>query len=72
MEITELRNLNTKELLDRCEELKRNIFILKSTVAIEKKDKNAREIRGHKKEIARIRTILSECEQKIALGELSE
>ena len=72
METTELRELNTKELLDRCEELKKEIFTLKSSAAIEKKEKCARAIRGHKKEIARIHTILTERELMLDEGELSE
>jgi len=72
METTELRKLNSKELLDRCEELKKEIFTLKSTAAIEKKEQCARFVRGHKKEIARIHTILSERELEQEVGELSE
>jgi len=71
METTELRKLNSKELLDRGEELKKEIFMLKSSAAIEKKEKCARAIRGHKKEIARIHTVLRERELDGEVGELS-
>ena len=62
MKTTELRKLNSKELLDRCEELKKEVYFLKSTAAVEKKERTSRTIRGHKKDIARICTILRETE----------
>lgn len=65
MEQPELKNMNEKELLDRCEELRAIIFTLRSSNAQENKEQTARAIRGHKKEIARIKTILRQRELKI-------
>lgn len=65
MEQQEFKNMNEKELLDRCEELKGLIFALKSSNVQEKKEQNARAIREHKKEIARIKTMLRQRELKI-------
>ena len=71
MKTKDLRSFNSKELLDRCEERKRDIFLIKSTAPIEKKEQSARKIREHRKEIARIHTIITEREIDQAIRELS-
>lgn len=65
MEQQELKNMNEKELLNRCEELKGLIYALKSSGVQEKKEQSAKAIREHKKEIARIKTMLRQRELNI-------
>lgn len=62
MKTAELRQLNKKELLDRCEELRGTVFKLRSLASSESKDKTACAVAEHKKEIARILTLVKEKE----------
>ncbi len=67
----EIREKSDVDLLARRDELKREIFKLKSLAAVETKDAAFSKVREHKKEIARIETVLREREIEQFFKELS-
>ena len=67
----EIREKGDVDLLARKDELKREIFKLKSLAAIDSKDAASSKVRNHKKEIARIETVLREREIEQFFKELS-
>ncbi len=67
----EIREKSDVDLLARKEELKRDIFKLKSSHAPENRDAAHAKVRECKKEIARIETVLKEREIEEFFKELS-
>ncbi len=67
----EIREKSDVDLLARKDELKREIFKLKSLHAPEKRDAAHAKVREYKKDIARIETILTEREIEEFFKQLS-
>lgn len=63
MKITEIREMRPDELSGRLDELSRHMFDLRSQSVTEKLE-NARAIRGCRRDIARVRTVIRERQLK--------
>ncbi len=71
MKVKEIRALNSEELVKQLEAAHRELFDLRFRLAV-KKLVNHREIRRVKREIARLKTIISERELAIEYPEKSK
>ncbi len=63
MKATEIRELNMVELGDKLKELKGELFNLRFQLAVNQLD-NPTRIKAVKKDIARVKTVMSELEAK--------
>jgi len=63
MKATEIRDLNMVELNDKLKELKGELFNLRFQLAVNQLD-NPTRIKAVKKDIARVKTVMSELEAK--------
>ena len=63
-EIKELRGLSVEKLLEKLQELKKDLFMLRMQHATNQLD-NPMQIAAVKKDIARIKTIIREKEQSV-------
>ncbi len=59
MKAEQYREINTEELVDRCEELRKKLFEMRSQSVTETLE-NSKSIRDTRREIARILTVLKE------------
>jgi len=63
MKAAQYREMNTEELVDRCDELKRKLFEMR-TQSVTETLENSKSIRDTRREIARILTIMRQRENK--------
>jgi large subunit ribosomal protein L29 len=63
MNAAQYREMNTEELADRCDELKRKLFEMR-TQSVTETLENSKSIRDTRREVARILTIIRQRENK--------